>query len=53
MWYYGVILPNCDCFVDDNNNLEIYVDDCLVFTEYDCGLDRDIVYNTLDTLGYL
>jgi len=53
MWYYGVILSNCDCFVDNNNDLHICIDDLEVFVERGCGFNRDIVYEDLSALGYL
>ena len=53
MWHYRIILSNCDCFVDDDNDLYIYVDNVLVWTEKGCGFDETMVCNILDTLGYL
>lgn len=53
MWHYGIILSNCDCYEDENGNLDIYVDNVCVWTEYGCGFDETIVCNVLDSLGYL
>ena len=53
MWYYEIILSNCDCYEHTNGDLDIYIDDDLVWTEKGCGFDETIVCNILDTLGYL
>ncbi len=53
MWYYSVVLPNCNCYVDDYNNLTIFIDGCEVWVERGCGFNEGLVYDTLNELGYL
>ena len=53
MWNYNICMIGCNCFVDDYNNLHIFVDDIEVWEESGVGFNEDIVYNTLCELGYL
>ena len=53
MWYFNVWIKNCDCFVDEYDNLIVYVDNVEIARELDCGLDKQRVFDILEEHGYL